>query len=100
VTQMDVLEKSNGKMTPNEQRAKLSLKPVAGGNSPMLQQQNFSLEALAKRDAQDDPFSSKAPAAQTSSTDAAPANDNATEEEIAAAKTIAAWKLKSLFAAA
>ncbi len=34
----------------------LSLPPVAGGDSPMLQQQNFSLAALAKRDAKEDPF--------------------------------------------
>lgn len=56
VTQMEVLDKSKGIMTPNEQRKKLDLKPKSGGNSPMVQQQNFSLEALAKRDAQDNPF--------------------------------------------
>lgn len=60
VTQMDVLDKSKGIMSPNEQRKKLDLKPAAGGDSPMLQQQNFSLEALAKRDSQDDPFGSAA----------------------------------------
>lgn len=61
-TMMEVLDKSSGKLTPNEQRRKLGLKPVAGGNSPMLQQQNYSLEALAKRDQQADPFGT-APAA-------------------------------------
>lgn len=45
-----------GTMAPNEGRAKFDLKPVAGGDQPYLQQQNYSLEALAKRDAQDDPF--------------------------------------------
>jgi len=45
-----------GVMSPNEGRSKLDLKPVEGGESPYLQQQNYSLEALAKRDAQDDPF--------------------------------------------
>jgi HK97 family phage portal protein len=60
VTQMEVLDKSKGIMSPNEQRKKLDLKPAAGGNSPMLQQQNFSLEALAKRDAQEDPFGTAA----------------------------------------
>jgi len=54
-----------GLLAPNEGRKKLGLKPVSGGNSPMLQQQNFSLEALAKRDAQDDPFAAgKAPPAK------------------------------------
>jgi phage portal protein BeeE len=32
------------------------LPPVAGGDSPYMQQQNYSLEALAKRDTQEDPF--------------------------------------------
>jgi HK97 family phage portal protein len=45
-----------GVVSPNEGRKRLDLKPVAGGDSPYLQQQNFSLEALAKRDAQADPF--------------------------------------------
>jgi HK97 family phage portal protein len=67
VTQMEVLDKSKGIMAPNEQRKRLDLKPKAGGDSPMLQQQNFSLEALAKRDAQADPFGTApapAPAAE------------------------------------
>ena len=51
-----------GVMAPNEGRSKLDLKPVAGGESPYLQQQNYSLEALAKRDAQADPFAPKPPA--------------------------------------
>ena len=45
-----------GVMSPNEGRSKLDLKPVTGGESPYLQQQNYSLAALAKRDAQADPF--------------------------------------------
>jgi HK97 family phage portal protein len=51
-----------GVMTPNEGRGKLDLKPVKGGESPYLQQQNYSLEALAKRDAQADPFAPATPA--------------------------------------
>jgi phage portal protein BeeE len=51
-----------GVMSPNEGRSKLDLKPVTGGESPYLQQQNYSLEALAKRDAQADPFAPKTPA--------------------------------------
>lgn len=56
VTQMEVLKNSSGIFSPNEQRAKLDKQPVEGGNSPMVQQQNYSLAALAKRDASDDPF--------------------------------------------
>lgn len=45
-----------GWMKPNEARFRANYAPVIGGNSPMLQQQNYSLEALAKRDAKPDPF--------------------------------------------
>jgi len=48
-------------MAPNEGRAKLDLKPKTGGDSPYLQQQNYSLAALAKRDAQADPFAPNTP---------------------------------------
>ncbi len=52
-----------GWMAPNEARFRANLHKVAGGESPMIQQQNYSLEALSKRDAQADPFASKTPAA-------------------------------------
>lgn len=48
---------SAGIMSPNEARAEVGLLPVKGGESPVMQQQNYSLEALAKRDSKDDPFS-------------------------------------------
>lgn len=48
-------------MTPNEGRKKLGLKPVTGGDSPMIQQQNYSLEAIFKRDTQADPFAANKP---------------------------------------
>ncbi|ACL58957.1 phage portal protein [Methylobacterium nodulans] len=51
-----------GLLKPDEGRAKLGLPPVTGGNAVYLQQQNFSLAALAKRDAQADPFNPSAPA--------------------------------------
>ncbi|QXZ23233.1 phage portal protein, partial [Acinetobacter septicus] len=47
---------SAGIFAPNEARQKLGYLPVKGGESPYLQQQNYNLEALAKRDAKDDPF--------------------------------------------
>jgi phage portal protein BeeE len=51
----------SGGMSPNEARKRYyALGPVPGGNSPYLQQQYYSLEALAKRDA-DDPFAKPAP---------------------------------------
>lgn len=80
VTQMDVLDKAKSIMTPDEQRRKLDLKATPGGNVVYRQQQDFSLAALAKRDAQEDPFKSgQADAAKVSQAqaDAAAANDNA-----------------------
>src|SRR5690606_2355803 len=50
-TQMDVLEKSKGKLTPNEQRKRLNLGPKPGGDTIYLQEQDHSLEWLARRDA-------------------------------------------------
>ncbi len=50
----------SGAMSPNEGRKKwLGLGPTAGGEGPYLQMQNYSLAALAKRDAQPDPFATK-----------------------------------------
>lgn len=46
-----------GLAKPNEQRRKFDLPPVEGGDQVYLQQQNYSLAALAKRDAKEDPFS-------------------------------------------
>lgn len=71
-----------GFRTPNEARASFNLKPVKGGDTPYLQQQNFSLEALNKRDQQDNPFGSAtpspAPAAQPGQEDSE--NDDASSE--------------------
>jgi len=63
--QMEVLKTAvgSGVMTPNEARNKLDLTPQEGGDVIYLQQQQFSLAALAKRDAKDDPFAKEAPAA-------------------------------------
>jgi len=52
----------SGALSPNEARKKYyGYGPVKGGNSPMVQQQYFSLEALAERDS-DKPFAKPAPA--------------------------------------
>lgn len=48
-------------LSPNEGRKRVNLPPVPGGNSVYMQQQNFSLEALAKRDEQVNPFAPPAP---------------------------------------
>jgi HK97 family phage portal protein len=60
-------------MAPNEARKRMNLPPVKGGDSVLSQQQNYSVEALAKRDAQADPFAT--------GTAAAPAVEPAAPEE-------------------
>lgn len=59
-TQIDRLTKAAGGavMMPDEARQRLNLPPVPGGDTIYLQQQNYSLAALARRDAQPDPFAS------------------------------------------
>ncbi|MCK5444277.1 MAG: phage portal protein, partial [Rhodospirillaceae bacterium] len=43
----------SGFIAPNEGRERINLPPVDGGESPLVQQQNWSLPALARRDAVD-----------------------------------------------
>jgi len=90
-TQVSVLKEAVGAglMKPDEGRAKLGLGKVAGGDTPYLQQQNYSLAALAKRDAQDNPFSTSQPDAQPAPAADDAANDNAAAEA-AAREAIAA----------
>lgn len=85
-TQMDVLDKSKGILSPNEQRAKLDRGPVAGGESPMLQQQNYSLAALAKRDAKEDPFGKE------TATTPPPAPENDNDAELQAVRALLAMR--------
>lgn len=66
-------------MTTNEARKRLNLPPVAGGDVVTAQQQDYSLEALAKRDAAD-PFGQNAsPVVPTAGT---PAAEEPTDEQI------------------
>jgi HK97 family phage portal protein len=67
MTQMEFVAKGIEKaiFSPNEGRRRFNMPPVDGGNDPMIQQQNFSLPALAKRDAKDDPFEGAAKPAGT-----------------------------------
>lgn len=54
---------------PNEARRSFDLLPKAGGDSIYMQQQNYSLEALSRRDAQQDPFGKPDPEPVDDSTD-------------------------------
>jgi HK97 family phage portal protein len=73
---------SAGVLAPNEARLAENKPPKVGGDTPYLQQQNYSLAALAKRDAKADPFATgkteaPAPAAST-------ADEREAEEEMRA----------------
>lgn len=69
-----------GFLAPNEGRRKLDLRPVKGGDTPYLQQQNFSLAALDERD-RNKPFAAPAPAPA-----AAPADEPDEDPEDVAAE--------------
>lgn len=88
-----------GWMAPNEARLKEDMAPVEGGDSPLIQQQNYSLAALAKRDAQDDPFAPKtAPALPAPSASGDEPEDeqdeDAVEDERKAYEKLAEFKYK------
>jgi HK97 family phage portal protein len=71
----------SGGMSPDEARKRyFALGPVKGGNSPYLQQQYYSLAALAERDA-DKPFAKPTPQAPTP--DDEPADEDVTADEVA-----------------
>jgi HK97 family phage portal protein len=82
-----------GGMAPNEARWKYhGLGPTKGGASPMMQQQNYSLSALAKRDA-DDPFAKPVPVTP------APVEDDEDDQTMAASfaaavrrKSVERWR--------
>lgn len=82
----------DGWMSPDEARASEDLPPVPGGKYPYLQQQNYSLEALAKRDAKPDPFETKALPAPAG----APAANDPAKEAAAGAAAIAERFVKGL----
>jgi HK97 family phage portal protein len=86
----------SGGMSPNEARKRYyALGPVPGGSSPYLQQQYYSLEALAKRDA-DDPFAKPAPAALPPVPDVEDEDDEDDEVEERAASFSAIVNRKSI----
>jgi len=80
--QMDYLTKGvNGTLfTPNEGRRRLNLPPIEGGDTVYLQQQNFSLEALAERD-KENPLGAPPPAPPAPPSTEEPEEDEESEEE-------------------
>lgn len=73
---------NRGLMTPNEARKKINSRPLVGGDTIYLQQQQYSIEALHERD-QDAPFAKPvtgAPGASASSDADADAEEETQEE--------------------
>lgn len=83
-TQVKTLNEAvgGGWMAPNEARKKRNLPAVKGGEGPYLQQQNYSLEALSKRDTGADPFGK--PAAPSATDDQMKAITERARQEVAA----------------
>lgn len=92
--QVDMLVKASGGayMKPDEARGKQGLLPTPGGDALYKQQQEYSLEALAKRDARDDPFAAAKP---PESVRPASANDDEEIDDKAFADALA-WRAKRL----
>ena len=92
-----------GILAPNEGRKRLGYKPVEGGDSPMMQHQDYSLAALAKRDSSDNPFAAAAPAPSPAPAAPPPADDQQRDldpEAFAATVALEAnTQLRALFAA-
>lgn len=76
--------KIKGISSPNESREKFGLEPVDGGESPMAQQQNYSLAALQRRDEGEDPFGTAKPPAPPAPT--APPVTEGEERSVAIAR--------------
>ena len=75
VTLAEVTDKLGNTETPDEGRKRWNLPPTPGGDVVYRQQQDYSLAALAKRDALPDPFNPQPPAAPAAPP--APTQDNA-----------------------
>lgn len=92
-SQVEVLTKASGGafMKIDEARAAFNLGTVTGGDTIYKQHQDYAIEALAKRDASDDPFGTAQPPAPAPAPggDDAPAQDDAARAEAAAAKALA-----------
>lgn len=81
-------------LTINEARRKIGEPKVEGGDTVYMQQQNYSLAALSKRDAQEDPFGTArtgTPAAQEEESE-----EEITQEEMEVAKRYVSLSFKSI----
>lgn len=95
-------EIGSGMLAPNEARAREDLPPVRGGDTPYMQQQNYSLAALDRRDSQADPFAkpgqqpTPAPATPMPDTPDTPMPED-DEEDLAAVEELATSLIAKLY---
>lgn len=77
LTQIERIEKAIGAgvMAPNEGREEINLPPVPGGDTPYMQQQNYSLAALDERDR-------NSPLLAPESPEPSPTDDSEEEEDV------------------
>lgn len=80
LAEVEGVKVQRGISAPNEARRKFNQLPVVGGETPYLQQQNFSLAALAKRDAGEDPFGTAKPPAPAPAPAPEPDDDDEGED--------------------
>jgi HK97 family phage portal protein len=66
----------------NESRKKLNLSPMDGGDTAYLQQQNYSVSALAKRDTSEDPFGKNKSSSNSSNSNDDENQDNKQEQDV------------------
>lgn len=85
-----------GWMSPNEARAGENMSPVEGGESPLIQMQNYSLSALSKRDAQENPFAPATPAAPAKADPKADDTEDNMDDENQPAEALAWYAQKEL----
>jgi HK97 family phage portal protein len=96
---METLEKGKNYLTPDEGRRKLNLPPTTGGGVVYRQQQDFSLAALAKRDAKEDPFAKEPKTPKPAAPPAPPSNQPEPTDKVmlryrvraAAQKSVEKW---------
>lgn len=93
VTQMQVLKEAAGILKVDEMRAKLEKGPTEGGDAVYLQEQNYSLAALAKRDALADPWA-KGQLAATPEQDPLPDEDKSSMAGYALQRALASMETK------
>ena len=99
-SRMEAAEKAiKAGLSPNEVRAKYhDAPPVSGGESPMMQQQNFSLKALAERD-KDKPFAKPEPAPSPPAASAEPDTEESVREALLIGRAFMEERLQKLRAA-